>query len=161
MEQGSETCRPFAHSDLGMKWQIVVLHPEYLCPEGQPLMIPKSPTMKSESDVVWEKWTVSEEDFTLCGPNGQQRIFVHKNLRIPNPPWYITATPSPSEVPTLRTENEALSSIAAIINADSKFRHAIAHKYPSSSSPYVSRLAMICSQVLDEFFLSSKLDIYS
>ncbi|KAF8665321.1 hypothetical protein AX16_000341 [Volvariella volvacea WC 439] len=153
-KEGRLVPRPMSALAEDLKWQVIALHPGYLCPEGLPVMILKDAILKRVTNPVWEAWIVSEDDFTLRSSHGSPYTFLHSNPSLPPCifTYSNTGIPTSSVFPTNRNRNENVSPIAAIINADAKFRYAFSHNYPCSSNTSVRELASLCTEILIEFF---------
>ncbi len=143
VKQGFATfARPgFQPPTKAVRWQVIILHPDAVCPEGSPIAILANPSLAKVPNPVWVNHSVAR--FTLCDSNGQPRIFIHGD----------PGRDSPIPVlPTTRLEYESVSVMAAVINANAKFQHAIANNYPGTTNANILTLSDLCHKIVAEFF---------
>lgn len=143
VKQGFATpVRPgFQPPTKAVRWQVLVLHPDAVCPEGAPIAILKNPSLEKVANPVWVNHSAVR--FTLCDSVDQPRIFIHGD---PGGECLIPV------LPTTRLENESVSVIAAVINANAKLQHAISNNYPSATDTDILALADLCHKIVAEFF---------
>ena len=94
----------------------------------------KDPSLEKVANPVWVNHSAFR--FTLCDKYGQPRIFIHGD---PGGECFT------SVLPTTRLEDESVSVMAAVINANAKLQHAISNNYPLT-------LADLCHKIVAEFF---------
>jgi len=142
-ERNNLSLQPTAHfgafvfgSDIA--WQVLVLHPDAVCPEGLPIPILANPTLGKVANPIW--FNHYSTGFTLCF-TGQVHKFYHGDPAHREGGFHAT-----------RSEVESVSVMAAIINAHSKFQHAISYNYPSATDEWIIKLANLCKTIVTEFF---------
>jgi len=143
VKQGFATfARPgFQPPTKAVRWQVVILHPDAVCPEGSPIAILANPSLEKVANPVWVNHSAVR--FTLCDSNNQPRIFIHGD---PGGESHI------SVLPTTRLEDESVSVMAAVINANAKLQHAISNNYPGATDADILTLADLCHKIVAEFF---------
>jgi len=142
---GSTLIRPlFFPPYKAIPWQVLVLHPDAVCPEESPIVILENPSLGRVKNPLWiNHYPVH---FTLCDSNQKPRVFFHGD------PHDVGGKGLISIIPTTRSDPESVSVMAAIINANSKLQHAKNFNYPSAMDPNILALTDLCEKIVAEFF---------
>ncbi|KAF8337664.1 hypothetical protein F5887DRAFT_984264 [Amanita rubescens] len=123
-------------------WEIVVLHPHALLPDGQPLVIAQDRTLyrrgetaQPTSSITWTYWIAVEDHLCSASP--------------PHAPL------DPFIVPNLRSASDKplLSSLAMVVNAHYKLAQFM-RDHGSSASPRVQRFAQQMSDLVTAIFFA-------
>jgi len=132
VKQGFATfARPsFQLPTKAVQWQVLVLHPDAVCPEGSPIPVLKNPSLEKVVNPIWVNHSAVR--FTLCDSDDQPYIFIHGD------PGGESLIPV---LPTTRLEDESVS----VINVNAKLQHAISNNYPGATDTNILSLADIVS----------------
>jgi hypothetical protein len=142
---GSGVYRPiFFPPYKAVPWQVLVLHPDAVCPEESPIAILANPTLGRVENPIWVNHYPVR--FTLCDSNQKPRVFFHGD------PGDAGGDGLFPVLPTTRLHPESVCVMAAIINANSKLQHAKNFNYPCATDLNILALADLCEKIVTEFF---------
>ena len=134
--------RPDFHPPQNVPWQILILHPDAICPEQSPIAILSNPALARVINPVWT--LLFPVNFILSNAAGRPRVFFHGDPG--------TGQSSIPVLPTMRTNSESVSVMAAIINANSKLQYAMSHGYSCTMDQNIINQADLCKKIVQEFF---------
>ncbi|CAA7269622.1 unnamed protein product [Cyclocybe aegerita] len=154
--------RPARPLDVGVapfdrpKWDVVILHPRGLLPDGETLPIAQGRYFETQTSsppqnaqVTWTYWTASSDQ--LVSPSDPNDFF---------PPF----TAQDARSMTHNRPSPPISSLAMVVNANAKLQ-SFMKDHRASATPRITMFANLVSELMDEIFFvprgfRSRLDDY-